>query len=66
LKPGYANARYNLGVALVRQGRLEQAINEFQEALRLKPDYAAAQSNLAAALTMKQTLEDKSGGSKKP
>jgi Tfp pilus assembly protein PilF/uncharacterized membrane protein YhaH (DUF805 family) len=66
LKPGYASAHYNLGVALARQGRLEQAITEFQEALRLKPDYAAAQTNLAAALTMKQTQEDKSGGSKKP
>ena len=66
LKPGYANAHYNLGVALARQGRLDQAIKEFQEALRLKPDYAAARTNLAAALTMKQTLGDKSEGSKKP
>ena len=66
MKPDYASAHYNLGVALARQGLLDQAISEFQDTLRLKPDYTAAQSNLAAALAMKQNGQNKSGGSKQP
>jgi len=35
-----AYARLVLGVALTQQGRLPEAIQTFQDALRLKPDYA--------------------------
>jgi tetratricopeptide (TPR) repeat protein len=46
LKPGYAEAHNNLGIALASLGKLEQAVMHWQEALRLKPDFADAQANL--------------------
>ena len=33
-------AHHNLGVALKDQGKLDEAIAEYREAIRLKPDYA--------------------------
>jgi tetratricopeptide (TPR) repeat protein len=39
----------NLGIALKEQGRTEEAIKHYLQALRLKPDYAKAHSNLGAA-----------------
>ena len=39
-----------LGVALKAQGKREEAIAEFREAIRLKPDYAEAHYNLGLAL----------------
>ena len=43
-------AHYNLGIALRDQGKLDEAIAEFREAIRLKPDYAEAHYNLGVAL----------------
>ncbi len=43
-------AHNGLGVALIRQGRRLEAVEEFREALRLKPDYWMAQANLERAL----------------
>ena len=37
---------YNLGVAYLRLDRLEQAVQMFQETVRLKPDYATAYLNM--------------------
>ena len=39
----------NLGTVLGKQGRIEEAIEHYLQALRLKPDYAKAHSNLGAA-----------------
>jgi Flp pilus assembly protein TadD len=39
-----------LGVALRQTGRLDEAIAEFTEAVRLRPSLDQAQSNLRAAL----------------
>jgi tetratricopeptide (TPR) repeat protein len=39
-----------LGNALIEKGRTDEAIREFQEALRLKPDYTVAHYNLGIAL----------------
>ncbi len=39
-----------LGVALMNQGRVAEAAEDFREALRLKPDYAFARANLERAL----------------
>jgi Flp pilus assembly protein TadD len=41
--------RNDLGVNLVSQGRFREAIDQFEEALRLQPDLAVARRNLTAA-----------------
>jgi len=43
-------AHFNLGAALEDQGRLEDAIYHYSEALRIEPGYADAHCNLASAL----------------
>src|SRR5207245_6990771 len=40
----------NLGLVLMWQGRLAEAVNTYRQALALKPDYCEAYTNLAAAL----------------
>jgi predicted O-linked N-acetylglucosamine transferase (SPINDLY family) len=49
-RPDFAEAHYNLGLALRELGKLEEAQASFQEAIRLKPDFAVAHNNLAGAL----------------
>jgi len=43
-------AHNNLGFAFYRQGKLDEAILHFSEALRIKPSYEKAHNNLAVAL----------------
>ncbi len=50
LDPGYAEAEYNLGIALSNQGSTAEAIQHYEAALRLKPDYGAAHNNLGFLL----------------
>lgn len=45
-----ARAHCNLGVALANEGRLNEAIAEFDEAIRITPAYANAHCNLGDAL----------------
>ena len=45
-----ALAHYNLGLARFRDGRLDEAIADYREALKIKPDYVEAQVNLGVAL----------------
>jgi pentatricopeptide repeat protein len=46
-----------LGVALGRQGKLDEAIECFNEALRIKPDFAEALSNLSHAQALRGGLD---------
>ena len=48
--PNSPFAHYSLGVAWGRAGRLEEAIGEYREALRLDPDYEDAHNNFGVAL----------------
>ena len=45
-------------MSLKDQGKLEEAIASYQQALRLKPDYAEAYSNLGNALQDQGKLEE--------
>ncbi len=58
LKPDYAEAHNNLGVALDTNGQTDEAIRELQEALRLKPDFAEAYYNLGKALGRKGQTDE--------
>ena len=51
-------AHNNLGNALGRKGQLDEAIGQFQEAIRLKHDYAHAHYNLGNALAKKGQLDE--------
>ena len=50
LKPDFAEAHNNLGLALQEQGQLAAAVAQYQQALRLKPNYVNAHYNLGNAL----------------
>jgi tetratricopeptide (TPR) repeat protein len=45
---------------LARQGRLEEAITHFSEALRIYPDYASARQNLRESRSKQEQLDSPS------
>jgi len=49
---------YNLGIYLDGQGRIAEAIVQYNEALKLKPDYAEVRNNLGVALGKQGRLDD--------
>lgn len=49
---------YNLGVALAKEGRNEEAIVHYREALRLWPNYLEARNNLGDALYARGRLAE--------
>lgn len=55
--PRSNRAHYNLGSDLARQGRLEEALHHFYEALRIKPDYGKAHNNLGLVLYRQEKFE---------
>ncbi len=54
----YAEAHNILGFDLALSGRVQEAIAQYEQALRIKPDYAAAQYNLGNALLRIGKLHD--------
>jgi tetratricopeptide (TPR) repeat protein len=48
-----ALAHNNLGIALGEQGQLDEALHEYEEAIRLEPGYALAHNNLGLAFVGK-------------
>ena len=53
INPNYAEAFFNMGVALKDKGDLEAAIDSYKQAIKIKPDYTDAFFNMGV------TLEDK-------
>jgi len=51
LNPEAWSAHYNLGLILMKTGREEQAVAQFEEALRLSPAFARAEDSLGNVLT---------------
>lgn len=49
--PGCWMARNNLGIALLEDGRIEEAAFQLEEAIKVHPEMAEAQNNLGNALT---------------
>jgi len=47
IKPDFADAHYNLGVALHGQGRFDEALASYDEAARLNPEFVDARWNRA-------------------
>jgi tetratricopeptide (TPR) repeat protein len=51
-------AHNNLGTALFGQGKVDEAISQYEEALRIKPGYAECYNNLGLALDQKGLIGD--------
>ena len=54
--PENSIAQNNLGIALAAQGRVDEAIQHFDRALRLNPDDAKAHNNLGKALASQKEV----------
>jgi len=50
IHPDYADAYFNLGLALLREGKTRDAISAMEKAIELQPKWADARHNLASAL----------------
>ena len=56
--PSFLRARNNLGVALKRRGRMEEAIVEYKTAIEIDPKFAEAHSNLGSAYYSMGRIDD--------
>ena len=52
IKPDYKEAYNELGVVLVKKGRIQEGILQFEKALHINPYYKDSQKNLQIALEM--------------
>ncbi len=57
-RPGNWRAFTEVGTALAAEGRLTEAISNYQHAVQLKPDYAMAYANWGVALGMQGKLNE--------
>jgi len=51
-------AHNNLGIGFVQQGKYDEAIEHYQEALRIKPEWAQARYNLGVARTRQGKFDE--------
>ena len=56
--PKHFDAHHNLGLSLLNRWRLNEAINEFQEALSLQPKYTDANYNMGRALARQEKYQE--------
>jgi len=56
--PNFASIHYNLGIALVAEGKNEEAISHYKMAIKINPDYAKPQNNLENALVAEGKNEE--------
>ena len=57
-KPDYAEANANLGTALCNEGKLNEAIDQYREAIRLKPENAELHYDLGTILGMNGRIDE--------
>ena len=57
-RPNNARAQNNLGLAFAKLGSLDDAIGQYEQALRIKPDLADAQFNWGLALAQQGRLQE--------
>jgi tetratricopeptide (TPR) repeat protein len=55
---GNSVAHLYFGTALLKKGRVDEAITQYQQTLHIKPDYAYAHFNLGIALSQKGRVEE--------
>jgi len=65
LQPDYAEAHNNLGNAFNEQGRLDEAIASYRQALTVKPDFAEVHSNLGFIFRQLGKMDDAIAGFRK-
>ena len=58
IAPDDEDVHYNLGIALSRLGKTDEAVHEYEEAIRLLPDYAEAHNNLGNLLLRSGRRDD--------
>src|SRR5499427_2583512 len=56
--PDFAKAYSNLGDALMGQGKFDEAVAAYRQAISIKPDFAEAHSNLGNALSGQGKLDE--------
>ena len=59
--PGNPRVHYNLGVVLGQEGRIDDAIGQYEQALRIEPDNAQTHCNLGIALRQEGKVDDAIG-----
>ncbi len=66
LDSGDAEGLVNLGLVLMREGKLDEAVADFKQAIHLKPDDAMAHNDLAAAYVKLGACRKRSPSLSKP
>ena len=59
--PQNPRAHHNLGFALAQIGKIQEAIGQYEQALRIKPDYVDAHHNLGFALAQIGKIQEAIG-----